>query len=86
MLTPKDRRVYEIQYEFQEEHGFAPTIRQIAKLYGTPSWTHVLDSLDRLVAARLLSKADLTREGIYRPTTDPAGIDWESLIDGKEAG
>ena len=84
MLTPKDKEIYLIQWNYKQEHGYAPTIREIARLYNTPSWSHVLDSLDRLVAARLLSKADLKRAGIYKPQVSPDEIDWEEYLDGKD--
>ena len=86
VLTPKDRRVYEIQWEKVRLTGFAPTIREIALRYGTASHSHILASLKRLVKAGLVHKDALTREGIYNPLKDPSKVDWESLIDGKEAG
>lgn len=84
MLTRKDVEIYRIQWSYEQKHGYAPTIREIARLYNTPSWSHIPDSLERLMAARLLSKTDLKRAGIYKPQVDPDEVDWESLVDGKD--
>ena len=69
-LTEKQRQIYDFIVDFQQDHGYPPSIREICGHMGLKSPSTVHFHLKGLEAAGLITK----EEGKPRPTTVPGAF------------
>jgi len=64
MLHPQQRRILEVIYRFRQQHGFAPSVREISKATGRNSTSVVNYHLNQLMQRGLLLKVPTTSRSV----------------------
>ncbi len=66
-LTEKQKRILETIYQFQREHGYPPSMREIAALVGLRSPSTVKQHMDVLIEKGALRRGAFMRGWIVVP-------------------
>lgn len=86
-LTPKQQQIYDYILSFSDEHGYPPSVREIAQAVDLKSPSTVHFHIKSLVAAGLLCQAEgKTRSITINPDRAPARKDQIPILGSVAAG